>query len=156
MRTIVCLALTLLHCASAMAQTRVDAGAAIGFTTAQTSFRQLPGFPSCCPSFDGGSGVGPAFSLGLDVPITGSWFGSLRLGTADRSHTLSTSELLDVIVGNTLVSGSIEHTLELSLRDITLEALVGYRIGDLSFRAGAGYGWRTFGQLRAADRKSVV
>ena len=152
MRTLVCLALTLLHCVSAMAQMRVDAGAAIGFTTAQTSFRQLPGFPSCCPQFDGGSGVGPAFSLGVDVPITGSWFGSVRLGTADRSHTLSTTELIDVIVGNTLVTGSIEHTLDLSLRDVTLEALIGYRIGALQLRAGAGYGWRTFGQLQAAER----
>lgn len=152
MRTLLCIAAMALHGAAVLAQMRVDAGVAIGFTSAQTSFRQLPGFPSCCPQFDGGSGAGPAFSLGVDVPITGSWFGSVRLGTADRSHTLSATELIDVIVGNTLVTGSIEHTLDLSLRDVTLEALIGYRIGALQLRAGAGYGWRTFGQLQAAER----
>ncbi|MEY3387227.1 MAG: hypothetical protein RIR53_2038, partial [Bacteroidota bacterium] len=57
------------------AQVRIDVGTGLGFTTAQTSFTTLPGFPSCCPLFESGSGTGGTFGLGVDVPISSSFFG---------------------------------------------------------------------------------
>ncbi|MBU3742398.1 MAG: hypothetical protein FGM24_08955 [Candidatus Kapabacteria bacterium] len=141
-------------CATATAQVRVDVGASVGFPAATTSFQDLQGFATCCPSFDGGSGIGPGIGIGLDIPVTPSLFGSIRLGLADRSHALQTQELVDLIVGNTMVTGTVEHTMDLTLRDVSLEGHLGYRRDRLSLRAGVGYGVRTFGTLRAAEEIS--
>ena len=145
------LILAVVLCATATAQVRVDVGASVGFPAATTSFQDLQGFATCCPSFDGGSGIGPGIGIGLDVPVTPALFGSIRLGLADRSHTLQTQELVDLIVGNTMVTGTVEHTMDLTLRDVSIEGHLGYRRDRLSVRAGVGYGQRTFGTLRAAE-----
>ena len=92
--------------AIASAQIRVDAGTSVGFTSASASFRDLPGFPTCCPSFESGSGTGLGLGLGVDIPIAGSLFGSVRFAANDRSHTMSTTELVDIIVGNRLVQSN--------------------------------------------------
>lgn len=136
---------------SSFAQVRLDVGTSVGFTTANTSFSQLPGFPSCCPSYDGGSGVGGQFSVGVDVPIQDALFVSARLALSDRSHTLSTTEFADVVVGNTLVQGAIEHTIATPLTEVGIETSLGYRLGSLVVRLGGGYAMRSFGRLRSRE-----
>jgi outer membrane protein OmpA-like peptidoglycan-associated protein len=134
-----------------VAQIRLDVGTALGFTTANASFRQLPGFPSCCPSFDGGSGTGGQFSLGVDVPLWSSLFASMRLAVSDRSHTLTTTEYQDIILGNAVVQGAITHTIDAPLTEVGIESSFGYRWSNLVLRLGGGYAARTFGRLRARE-----
>jgi outer membrane protein OmpA-like peptidoglycan-associated protein len=133
------------------AQVRIDVGTGLGFTTAQTSFTTLPGFPSCCPLFESGSGTGGSFGLGVDVPISSSFFGSLRLALNDRSHTLSTEERVDVIVGNNLTQAVIVHTMALPLTDYGIETHLGWRGGGFVARGGVGYTLRSYGALRSQE-----
>lgn len=134
-----------------VAQVRVDVGTALGFTTANAAFRELPGFPSCCPSFDGGSGVGGQLSLGSDITIWGSLIGGVRLTLSDRSHTLKTREVVDVIEDNFIVQGEIQHTIETPLTEFGVESFLGYRFGNVTIRQGLGFATRSFGQLRAKE-----
>lgn len=133
------------------AQVRVDVGTALGFTTANAAFRELPGFPSCCPSFDGGSGVGGQLSLGSDITIWGSLIGGVRLTLSDRSHTLTTREVVDVIEDNFIVQGEIQHTIAAPLTEFGVESFLGYRFGNVTIRQGLGFATRSFGQLRAKE-----
>ena len=133
------------------AQVRVDVGTALGFTTANATFRELPGFPSCCPSFDGGSGVGGQLSLGSDITIWRSLIGGVRLALSDRSHTLSTREVVDVIEDNFIVQGEIQHTIATPLTEFSVESFLGYRFGNVTLRQGLGFAARSFGQLRAKE-----
>ncbi len=142
----------IIACSSILtAQVRVDVGTALGFTTANTAFRELPGFPSCCPSFDGGSGVGGQLSLGSDITIWRSLIGGIRLTLSDRSHTLTTREVVDVIEDNFIVQGEIQHTIETPLSEYSVESFVGYRLGNVTLRQGLGFATRSFGQLRAKE-----
>jgi outer membrane protein OmpA-like peptidoglycan-associated protein len=136
---------------SAQSQIRLDAGTSLGFTTATTSFRDLTGFPSCCPAFESGTGTGGSFGLGVDMPVTSSLFGSMRLSLHDRSHTVSADESVNVIVGNNYTLATIKHSLELPLTEYGLEALIGYRLGNFVFRAGTSYAIRSFGSLRSRE-----
>ena len=151
MKMVKVLVVILLATVSSFAQVRLDVGTSVGFTTANTSFRQLPGFPSCCPSYDGGSGVGGQFSVGVDAPVYDALFVSARLLLSDRSHTLITTELTDVIVGNSLVQGAIEHTIATPLTEVGIETSLGYRLGSLVVRLGGGYALRSFGRLRSRE-----
>ncbi len=133
------------------AQVRVDVGTALGFTTANAAFRELPGFPSCCPSFDGGSGVGGQLSLGSDITIWRSLIGGVRLTLSDRSHTLTTRELIDIIEDDFIVQGEIQHTIATPLTEFGVESFLGYRFGNVIIRQGLGFATRSFGQLRAKE-----
>lgn len=135
----------------ASSQTRIDVGTSVGFTSASASFRDLPGFPSCCPQFESGSGTGLGLGVGIDVPIAGSFFGSIRLGSNDRSHTMSTNELVDIIVGNRLVQSTVEHTFALPLTEYGVESHLGYRVGNFTVRAGVGYAYRIYGTARSRE-----
>jgi outer membrane protein OmpA-like peptidoglycan-associated protein len=135
----------------ALAQIRVDVGTGLGYTTAQTSFRELPGFPSCCPEYTSGSGVGGTFGVGLDVPIAHSFFGSVRMAMHDRSHTLTSEERVDIIVDNDLTTATIEHSLALPLTEYGFETHIGWRRGSFVARAGIGYSHRVYGALRSRE-----
>ena len=151
MRAFLVISCIVLQFTSVIAQVRLDAGTSVGFTTASASFRQLPGFPSCCPSFDGGSGTGGQLSVGVDVPVWSALFGSVRFAFSDRSHTLSTTEVQDIIVGNSIVQGAITHSIETPLSEYGIETSLGYRWSNLVVRLGGGYAARTFGRLRARE-----
>lgn len=151
MRMLVALAVASCSFAIASAQIRIDAGTSVGFTSASASFRDLPGFPTCCPSFESGSGTGLGLGLGVDIPIAGSLFASVRFAANDRSHTMSTNELVDIIVGNRLVQSTIEHTFALPLTEYGLESHIGYRFGGLTIRTGIGYSHRALGSVRAKE-----
>lgn len=151
MRAFLVISGIVLQIAALHAQVRLDVGTSVGFTTANASFRQLPGFPSCCPSYDGGSGVGGQFSVGVDVPVLDALFLSARIALTDRSHTLTTTEFTDVVVGNSLVQGAIEHTIATPLTEVGIETSLGYRLGSLVVRLGGGYAMRSFGSLRSRE-----
>jgi hypothetical protein len=144
MKSILLCTVMLMSLVSAQSQIRLDAGPSLGFTTATTSFRDLPGFPSCCPAYESGTGTGGSFGLGIDIPVTSSLFGSMRLSPHDRSHTVSADESVNVIVGNSFTPATIKHSLELPLTEYGLEALIGYRLGSFVIRAGTSYAIRSF------------
>jgi outer membrane protein OmpA-like peptidoglycan-associated protein len=89
---------------------------------------------------------------GVDVPLTSALYGSFRLGYADRSHTLLTTEQVPVIVGSSMQQVQIEHTLHASIAEVLAEAGVGVRIGPLRAGVLAGYGLRSFGEVRSEER----
>jgi outer membrane protein OmpA-like peptidoglycan-associated protein len=151
MRILVGIAIVLSAITIASAQIRVDAGTSVGFTSASASFRDLPGFPTCCPSFESGSGTGLGLGFGVDIPIAGTLFGSVRFAVNDRSHTMSTNELVDIIVGNRLVQSTIEHTFALPLTEYGIESHIGYHFGGLTLRTGIGYSHRALGSVRAKE-----
>jgi outer membrane protein OmpA-like peptidoglycan-associated protein len=151
MRACALILVALTAAAVTSAQVRIDVGTGLGFTTAQTSFTTLPGFPSCCPLFESGSGTGGTFGLGVDVPISSSFFGSLRLALNDRSHTLSTDEVVDVIIGNSLRQATIVHTMALPLTEYAIETHLGWRGGGFVARGGVGYTLRSYGALRSQE-----
>lgn len=151
MRTIHAVVVLILWSSMLVAQVRVDVGTAVGFTTINSSFSELPGFPSCCPSFNGGSGVGGQLSLGTDVTLWRSLIGGVRLTMSDRSHTLLTREFVNVIEGNSIISGEIRHTIETPLTEYSVETFLGYRFGNVTLRQGVGFAARTLGQIRAKE-----
>ena len=63
-----------------------------------TSFKELPGYTSCCTEFTGGTGMGITFSLGAEYLIDKEIFSGLSyrfvLTYADRSALLSQEEVI--------------------------------------------------------------
>lgn len=60
-------------------------------------FRELPGYPSCCPKFETGNGLGYTLSGLLRVPINEKYSVSLRIGYQTLDGKLEREEL----IGNT-------------------------------------------------------
>jgi outer membrane protein OmpA-like peptidoglycan-associated protein len=142
----------LFMCTSAAAQVRFDAGIGLAFPSASTSFRSLPGFPSCCPEFTGGSGTGITLGIGADVDVVGNFLVSGRLSTTDMGHTLETQERVSVIIDGSLASADITHSLDLSQRVVAADLLLGYRLNIITVRLGLGYLTRGPATLQAEER----
>ncbi len=136
----------------AWAQVRFDAGLGLVFPSASVMFQSLPGFPSCCPEFSGGSGTGLSAGLGADVPIVGSLFVSVRAGTADHGHTLTTRERVTVLVDGNEAVVDIIHSMTVSQRVYVADAALGYRLGRVALRAGVGYMLRGASTLTASEQ----
>jgi outer membrane protein OmpA-like peptidoglycan-associated protein len=90
-------------------------------------------------------------SLGSDITIWRSLIGGVRLTLSDRSHTLTTREVVDVIEDNFIVQGEIQHTIATPLTEFGVESFLGYRFGNVTIRQGLGFATRSFGQLRAKE-----
>lgn len=136
----------------AWAQIRFDAGVGMVFPSAATTFQSLPGFPSCCPEFSGGSGIGLGVGLGADVPIVGNLLVSLRAGTADHGHTLTTLERISVLVEGNEATADVTHSMALTQQVYTAEVLLGYRLSRVTLRAGLGYVLRGPATISAEER----
>lgn len=139
---------------TAQAQLRFDAGLGLAFPLASTSFRSLPGFPSCCPEFASGSGTAFAYGVGVDIPVVGNLIMSVRGSSIGNSHTLSTGERISVIVDGRFTSAEVTHTIQVSQQAYSLDALVGYQIRSLTLRAGVGYAIRGNATLTAEEQLS--
>jgi outer membrane protein OmpA-like peptidoglycan-associated protein len=146
------LVLLLVAAPVAWGQVRFDAGFGLVFPSASVMFQSLPGFPSCCPEFSGGSGTGFSAGLGTDVPILGSLFVTVRAGTADHGHTLTTRERVTVLVDGNETSADITHSMAISQRVYVADAALGYRLGRVALRAGVGYMLRGESTLTAAEQ----
>lgn len=140
----------------AWAQVRFDAGIGLVFPSASVMFQSLPGYPSCCPEFSGGSGTGFSVGLGADVPIVGNLLVSVRAGTADHGHTLTTLERVSVLVEGVETSADITHTIAVTQQAYVADVLLGYRIGLVTLRAGAGYVYRGAATMQAAEQLENV
>jgi hypothetical protein len=99
----------------------------------------LPGIPSCCPGYDGGSGsgwnVGPTFELPLATRLSGA----VRLMAAGYGGTLEADEDQLVTADRDTVTATFRHTITESQTAIALEALAAYApIGGLDLKLFAG------------------
>ncbi len=95
-----------------------------------SSFRQLPGIPNCCVTFTGDLGFGGALVAGVEyVPETTLFGLPLRAG-ANVSYTLLTAALREpevvgnIIRGNDVFSGTVEHRLAASYAPLSIEPYI--------------------------------
>lgn len=98
-----------------------------------SSFKELPGVPTCCPQYTEGTGSGLGGGFLLELPLFESALLSLRLGYADFSGLIESSEKQPTANGLT----NFTHELDASLPAITFHPLVGYEIFS-SFRLHGG------------------
>ncbi|HET9135914.1 MAG TPA: hypothetical protein VFO76_04695 [Candidatus Kapabacteria bacterium] len=91
------------------------------------NFQQLPGVPSCCPRY--GSGSGNTIGLGFLslFPLTNQFEIGVRGGYEKATGILSRTEETTVF-NNGPVTGAFEHTLNVTMTDIIIEPMLGYRL----------------------------
>ncbi|MBS1561777.1 MAG: OmpA family protein [Bacteroidetes bacterium] len=146
------IALVVLAVQPSLAQTIIDAGIAAGVNAARTEFSQLPGFPSCCPLYDGGTGLALGLNAGVEVDIGRSWYVGSRIGVWSRDHTLAMDEYANVIVGDVLTTATITHTIDVQLTEILGEFRLGKRLGRFLLSTGVGVGSMGRSSLSAEER----
>jgi outer membrane protein OmpA-like peptidoglycan-associated protein len=149
---ILCVVFFLIAAAFTCAQIRVDAGVGLAFPTAIANFRELEGFPTCCPQFNNGSGMGITMGVGVDVPLVGNVFMSGRITFADHGHRLTTQENISILVNQAPALATIEHSINFSQQTTAAELLLGYRFHRINTKFGVGYLVRGFGSLTTEER----
>jgi outer membrane protein OmpA-like peptidoglycan-associated protein len=92
-----------------------------------TDFQELPRVPNCCPKFNSGFGTGISIGAMLDYPMTKEYILNFRAGYNRLDALLSSTEKTKVVVGNDLLNGEFEHTIDVRLTDIGIEGLFGWR-----------------------------
>lgn len=92
----------------------------------QADMRGLPGFPSCCPRYEGGSGSGFALGALYQIPLEGAWLLQFRASYSIHNGTLTDSEPMSVLIGNAPVSALVEHRIDARIASVGIEPLVGY------------------------------
>jgi len=96
----------------------------------QANFRGLPGVPTCCDNFLGGSGQGWTAGLLYEIPLSKALALSLRAGYSIQSgtqHWDERSPRTTVYVPppqDTFVQGTIRHTMAAELANIGFEPLI--------------------------------
>ncbi len=92
---------------------------------------QLP-FPSCCPKFENGSGIGFSAGLLFEYPLIQNLFLGVRMGYYDLSGKLSAQEPVIVYdyIRNIETDGIFEHILDTKLSFIGIEPMLNYRLFD--------------------------
>lgn len=119
---------------------------AVGLNVHDASFRKLGMFPSCCPEFTGGSGIGFAVGGYAAFPLTSSLRLHARLTYALEGGSQSYDEgsfVADLRDSAKVVPAVFRHTLDASLSSIGLEPLLGWRLGNLEIMGGLRLGFVT-------------
>ncbi|NOY06894.1 MAG: OmpA family protein [Chlorobi bacterium] len=146
-------------CSSAFAQKYSTPNVSVGvyggvnYTLYQADFKDLPGYPSCCSSFNKGDGYNPAFGLAVDIPI-GSVVSLLpRIGYRGTSGTLrQTNSLGPVLTPRGPEEAFVEHTLDARLESFMFDFFVKVKPWSipLAITVGPTFGYtfqRSFVQL---------
>ncbi|HLP29592.1 MAG TPA: OmpA family protein [Candidatus Didemnitutus sp.] len=108
------------------------------------SFSRLPDVPNCCPEFTGGSGIGFFGGIIYVAPIDPTWLLDLRMHYGMYAVDMTASQTLPTVLGDgTTTNAEIQHDLNGSFTQISVEPMIGYRLTpDLSLRAGIMAGYR--------------
>ena len=123
----------------------VDGGASIH----NASFTQLPGYATCCTTFDGGTGLAIGLSGGIDFDTDVTLFDvpiryGIDLAIASMGATLRSREFVgNIIRGNERFDGVVEHSIAATYLPIAVEPFVLASIPSvpaLSLRAGVSAG----------------
>lgn len=123
-------------------------GAHLGLGLVQHSgtFKGLPGVPTCCPQYDGGSGVGPVLGLDISFPIAPSFRLLGRLSFQGLSGTFEAIEPTTIRIENEAVATAFRHEFSATLSMIALEPIVEWRFaGGFSAMVGGRVGYVTGG-----------
>ncbi|MDQ1266983.1 MAG: hypothetical protein QG635_2136 [Bacteroidota bacterium] len=107
------------------------------------SFKQLPGAPSCCPQYTGGSGQGLTLGILYENDLSKNFIFSSRLIYTDLSGNLSSEQsiLLPVDTGG-VTPGIFSHELQNDISMIGVELALGLKIIDkltIKFGFSGGY-----------------
>ncbi|MFA6571380.1 MAG: outer membrane beta-barrel protein, partial [Bacteroidota bacterium] len=78
-------------------------------------FSRLPGVPSCCPNYDGGTGGGFYFGFSYELPLYNRIIFGVRASYSMLNATLLKNESTLLSVDNLLVPGEFEHRIDASL-----------------------------------------
>ena len=118
------------HAQSEKTNILLQGGLFAGPTLHSASFSELPGIPDCCVEYDGGSGFGFGASLGIEFDTRSTLFSNtIRIG-ANLTYqalpgTLSQEEVVgNIINGNTVTDGVVDHTTDLSYGIVALQPYV--------------------------------
>jgi len=100
-----------------------------------SSFKELPGIPSCCAEYKSGTGGGFSFGGLFELPLNKAVGLGLRLGFSSLDGVLKAEE----IVGNTqvikytplpdtsVVSAKVEHSIDSRLYTINLQPTINFK-----------------------------
>ena len=86
----------------------------------------LPGVPSCCPQYDGGTGNNLALGLSFEMPLFARTTFNLRLLYSDYSSVLETKERELVTAEQDTVSATFLHTITTARSALALEGFISY------------------------------
>jgi outer membrane protein OmpA-like peptidoglycan-associated protein len=105
-------------------------------------YEELSGVPNCCPEFESGSGIGGAIGLMYEHMLGGPLELALRAGFQGRGATLEAREPIPLIIDGELYDGEIRHVLEAGLGHLTIEPMLGVRVGRIvGFHLGPSVGF---------------
>ncbi|MDH7515774.1 MAG: OmpA family protein [Bacteroidota bacterium] len=103
----------------------------------RAEMRGLPGVPSCCPRYDGGSGMGPVLGGYVLAPVGERWLLSARLSYAEHGGRVTARESKPVFDGVQTIDALVEHEIDSRISSLGLEPLVGFRpYGEFGLFAG--------------------
>lgn len=90
-------------------------------------FRSLPGVPSCCPQYTGGSGLGLYFGGVLDYPLNYIMQINARISYSQLFAQLKRYEQTTILLDGKEAVGEFEHSVDSKFSLISLEPLFSYK-----------------------------
>lgn len=119
----------------------IGAHVGLGFVDHSATFTGLPGVPTCCPEFNGGSGTGVVAGLEAMLPVADKWRLMARISFQGLSGTFETLEPTTIRMGNQAVETAFRHTFDATLSMVAIEPAIEWRVaGGLGVLAGARMG----------------
>lgn len=130
----------------------IGAHVGLGFVNHAATFSGLPGVPTCCPEFDGGSGTGIVAGLEAMLPIADDWRLMARVSFQGLGGTFETMEPTTIRMGNQAVETAFRHTFDATLSMLAIEPALEWRIaGGLGVVAGGRVGFVSGGTYKQTE-----
>ncbi len=105
-------------------------------------FKELPGIPNCCPSFDNGLGKGFSIGLLIDYELPFSLRTGLRAGISSSNNKLTKIEETLVRIGPDTGTGKFEHSIDASFLNLSFEPNITYNpVLNINLTVGASIGY---------------
>jgi hypothetical protein len=122
-------------------------------------FAMLPGAPSCCPQYTGGSGGGFSVGLMAEYPYDARWMFGGRIAYEGVNASFRDREPTTFIVAGKATDGAFEHQLDARYGTVTVEPTIAYMVADsilgtMSFyvHMGAGFGIKAITDFTQRER----
>jgi outer membrane protein OmpA-like peptidoglycan-associated protein len=120
-------------------QYHLGAYGALSINFHNAGFGALPGYPSCCPEYNDGTTVSPAFGALMEIPMARNWRMQLRLGYSTMSGELTDRRVIGnepVLDNGPVPIGSrrdieVDYLLNASMPMVVFEPAVAFKVLDL-------------------------
>lgn len=113
----------------------------------------LPGVPTCCPRYRGGTGSGLSFGVSVEAPIVNNVYGGFRLLYTGYEGTVSAEEYELVTSERDTTTATFGHTIEMSQPVFATEATFSVAVlPQLRVQAGARVDVMLGGTYRQQER----